>query len=77
MVGLRFWACVLRIVICNLEDGSVKIHLFENLQSHTLLLYLWLKKKLYPKGSANFINSSVFLKVFNILIKTTDGNTKL
>jgi len=33
--------------------------------------------KLYPKKSVNFINASDFRKVFNILIKTTDGNTKL
>lgn len=33
--------------------------------------------KLCPKEGLNFINTSDFLKVFNILIKTTDGNTKL
>lgn len=33
--------------------------------------------KLYPKESVNFINTSDFLKVFNVLIKTTDGNMKL
>jgi len=33
--------------------------------------------KLYSKESVNFINTSDFLKLFNIFIKTTDGNTKL